>query len=67
MLKTYIYGYPNRIPSSRRLERERQRNVELMWLMGRLAPDLKTIADFRRGSGAAIRNVRRRFVDCAAG
>jgi transposase len=63
MLKIYIYGYLNRIPSSRRLERECQRNVELMWLTGRLAPDFKTIADFRRDNGAAIRNVCRRFVE----
>jgi transposase len=62
LLKIYIYGYLNRIQSSRRLERECQRNVELMWLTGRLAPDFKTIADFRRQSGAAIRNVCRRFV-----
>src|SRR5512133_4149934 len=62
LLKIYIYGYLNRIQSSRRLERECQRNVELMWLTGRLAPDFKTIADFRRHSGAAIRNVCRRFV-----
>ena len=48
LLKLYIYGYLNRIPSSRRLEREAQRNVELMWLTGRLAPDFKTIADFRQ-------------------
>src|SRR5499427_10551653 len=46
LLKIYIYGYLNRIQSSRRLEREAQRNVELMWLTGRLAPDFKTIADF---------------------
>jgi transposase len=57
LLKIYIYGYLNRIPSSRRLEREAQRNVELMWLTGRLAPDFKTIADFRRDNGAGIRNV----------
>jgi len=57
MLKIYIYGYLNRVPSSRRLERECQRNVELMWLTGRLAPDFKTIADFRRDNGTAIRNV----------
>ena len=63
MLKIYIYGYLNRVPSSRRLERECQRNVELMWLTGRLAPDFKTIADFRRDNGAAIRNVCRRFVE----
>src|SRR5438105_7287250 len=62
LLKLYIYGYLNRIPSSRRLEREAQRNVELMWLIGRLAPDFKTIADFRRDNGVGIRNVCRRFV-----
>jgi transposase len=67
MLKIYIYRYLNRIPSSRRLERECQRNVELMWLTGRLAPDFKTIADFRRDSGAAIRNVCRRFVELCRG
>ncbi len=63
LLKIYIYGYLNRIQSSRRLERECQRNVELMWLTGRLAPDFKTIADFRRDNGAGIRNVCRRFVE----
>lgn len=62
MLKIYLYGYLNRIASSRRLERECQRNVELMWLTGRLAPDFKTIADFRRDNSAGIRNVCRRFV-----
>jgi len=62
LLKIYIYGYLNRIQSSRRLEREAQRNVELMWLTGRLAPDFKTIADFRRDNGPGIRNVCRRFV-----
>jgi transposase len=62
LLKIYIYGYFNRIQSSRRLERECQRNVELMWLTGRLAPDFKTIADFRRDNGKGIRNVCRRFV-----
>ncbi len=62
MLKVYLYGYLNRIASSRRLERECQRNVELMWMTGRLAPDFKTIADFRRDNSAAIRNVCRRFV-----
>ena len=62
LLKIYIYGYLNRIQSSRRLEREAQRNVELMWLTGRLAPDFKTIADFRRDNGKAIRNVCRHFV-----
>jgi len=62
LLKVYIYGYLNRVQSSRRLEHECQRNVELMWLTGRLAPDFKTIADFRRDNGAGIRNVCRRFV-----
>jgi hypothetical protein len=62
LLKIYIYGYVNRIQSSRRLEREAQRNVELMWLAGRLAPDFKTIADFRHDNGKGIRNVCRRFV-----
>jgi transposase len=63
LLKIYIYGYLNRIQSSRRLEREAQRNVELIWLTGRLMPDFKTIADFRRDNGAAIRNVCRQFVE----
>ena len=62
LLKIYIYGYLNRIQSSRRLEREAQRNVELMWLTGRLAPDFKTIADFRHDNGVGIRNVCRQFV-----
>ncbi|WP_211462425.1 IS1182 family transposase [Collimonas silvisoli] len=62
LLKIYIYGYLNRIQSSRRLEREAQRNVELMWLTGRLAPDFKTIADFRKDNGKAIRNASREFV-----
>jgi len=62
LLKIYIYGYLNRVQSSRRLERECQRNVELMWLTGRLAPDFKTIAEFRRGNGEGIRNVCRHFV-----
>jgi len=62
LLKLYLYGYLNSIQSSRRLERECQRNVELMWLTGRLAPDFKTIADFRRDNGQGIRNVCRRFV-----
>ena len=62
MLKVYLYGYLNRIQSSRRLERECQRNVELMWLTGRLSPDFKTIADFRRDNSAGIGNVCRRFV-----
>jgi len=62
MLKIYIYGYLNRIQSSRRLEREAQRNVELMWLTSRLAPDFKTIARFRKDNGKAIRSVCRQFV-----
>ena len=62
LLKLYIYGYLNRIPSSRRLEREAQRNVELMWLTGRLMPDHKTIANFRKDNGPAIRQVCRQFV-----
>jgi transposase len=62
LLKLYIYGYLNRIQSSRRLERETQRNVELMWLTGRLMPDFKTIANFRKDNGRAIRNVCRQFV-----
>src|SRR5471032_1717851 len=62
LLKIYIYGYLNRVQSSRRLERECQRNVELMWLTGSLAPDFKTIAEFRRSNGPGIRNVCRRFV-----
>ena len=63
LLKIYIYGYLNRVQSSRRLERECQRNVELMWLTGRLVPDFKTIADFRRDNGQGIRKVCRRFVE----
>ncbi|WP_018605750.1 IS1182 family transposase [Uliginosibacterium gangwonense] len=62
LLKLYIYGYLNRIQSSRRLEKESQRNVELMWLTGRLMPDFKTIANFRKDNGKAIRNVCRQFV-----
>jgi transposase len=63
LLKIYIYGYLNRVQSSRRLERECQRNIELlMWLTGRLAPDFKTIADFRHDNAAGIRNVFRHFV-----
>lgn len=62
LLKIYIYGYLNRIPSSRRLEREAQRNLELIWLTGRLAPDFKTIADFRSDNGGAITAVCSRFV-----
>ncbi len=63
LLKRYIYGYLNRIQSSRRLEREATRNVEVMWLAGRLVPDHKTIADFRKDNGKAIRQVCARFVD----
>ena len=63
LLKIYLYGYLNRVQSSRRLERETQRNIELMWLTGRLAPDFKTIADFRRDNGAAIRAVCAQFVE----
>lgn len=63
LLKIYIYGYLNRVPSSRRLEREAQRNIELMWLTGPLAPDFKTIADFRRDNDEAIREVCREFVE----
>ena len=63
LLKLYVYGYINQVASSRRLEREAQRNVELMWLTGRLAPDFKTIADFRKDNGPAIRATCRRFVD----
>lgn len=62
LLKIYIYGYLNRVQSSRRLEREAQRNVELMWLTERLAPDFKTIADFRKDNGKAIQKVCREFV-----
>src|SRR5881227_1351066 len=62
LLKIYIYGYLNRVPSSRRLERECQRNIELIWLTGHLAPDFKTIADFRKDNGKAIREVCRTFV-----
>lgn len=62
LLKIYIFGYLNRIPSSRRLERECQRNIELIWLTGQLAPDFKTIADFRKDNGKAIREVCRTFV-----
>ena len=62
LLKIYIYGYLNRLQSSRRLERETQRNVELIWLTGRLMPDFKTIADFRKDNGEAIRQVCRQFV-----
>ncbi len=63
MLKLYIYGYLNRIQSSRRLETETRRNVELMWLTCRLMPDFKTIARFRKDNGKAIRNVCKQFVE----
>lgn len=62
ILKIFVYGYLNRVHSSRRLESEARRNVELMWLTGRLAPDFKTIADFRKDNGEAIRLVCREFV-----
>ena len=62
LLKVYLYGYLNRIQSSRRLEREAQRNLELIWLIRRLAPDFKTIADFRKDNGPPIRNVGREFI-----
>lgn len=62
LLKLYLYGYLNQVQSSRRLEREAGRNIELMWLTGKLAPDFKTIADFRRDNGAAIQAACRRFV-----
>src|ERR1700756_519609 len=61
MLKLYLYGYLNRVRSSRRLEAEAQRNVELMWLLGKLSPDFKTIADFRRDNGPAVRLLCRGF------
>jgi transposase len=62
LLKIYVYGYINQVASSRRLEREAQRNVEMMWLTGRLAPDFKTIADFRKDNGPAIRSTWRQFI-----
>ena len=62
LLELYVYGYLNRIQSSRRLERGAGRNLELMWLIGKLAPDFKTIADFRKDNGKAIRKVCREFV-----
>jgi transposase len=63
LLKLYIYGYLNRVQSSRRLEREAGRNVEVMWLLGRLIPDHKTVADFRKDNGGALRKVCARFVE----
>jgi len=62
LLKIYLYGYLNRVHSCRRLEREAQRNLELMWLTGRLAPDFKTITNFRKDNGKGIRRVGRQFV-----
>ena len=62
LLKIYLYGYLNRVQSSRRLEHETQRNIELMWLTGRLMPDFKTIANFRKDNGKAIRRVCRQFI-----
>src|SRR5881227_497447 len=64
MLKLYIYGYLNRVQSSRRLEREAGRNLEVMWLTGRLVPDHKTIADFRKDNGPAIKKVCAQFAAC---
>jgi len=63
LLKLYVYGYLNQVQSSRRLEREAGRNIEAIWLLGRLAPDHKTIADFRKDNGAALRRVCARFVE----
>jgi transposase len=63
LLKLYVYGYLNRVQSSRRLEREAGRNLEVMWLLGRLVPDHKTIADFRKDNGRGIRKVCARFVE----
>jgi len=63
LLKLYVYGYLNRVQSSRRLEREAGRNVEVMWLLGHLVPDHKTVADFRKDCGRAIRKVCARFVE----
>src|ERR1041385_1324428 len=62
LLKLYVYGYLNRVQSRRRLEREAGRNVEVMWLLGRLVPDHKTIADFRKDNGLALRKVCAQFV-----
>lgn len=63
LLKLYIYGYLNRVQSSRRLEREAGRNLEVLWLLGRLVPDHKTIADFRKDNGLALRKVCAQFVE----
>src|SRR5215831_2983662 len=62
MLKLYLYGYLNRVPSSRRLARECQRNIEVIWRTGQLAPDFKTIPDFHKDNGAAIGKVCREFI-----
>jgi transposase len=66
MLKLYIYGYLNRVPSSRRLERECQRNIEMIWLTGQLAPDFKTIADFRRTMARPFERSAASSSHCAA-
>lgn len=63
MLKIYLYGYLNQIQSTRRLEQEARRNLELMWLVGRLAPDFKTLAPFRAHNSAAIKSVCREFIE----
>ena len=62
MLKLYLYGYLNKLQSNRKLEREANRNLELMWLLNRLAPDFKTIADFRKDNGSAIKSTCRQFM-----
>jgi transposase len=67
LLKLYVYGYLNRVQSSRRLEREAGRNLELLWLLGRLVPDHKTIADFRKNNGPGLRQVCARFVELCRG
>ena len=67
LLKIYIYGYLNRVESSRRLERETQRNIELVWLTGRLSPDFKTIADFRKDNGRRSVAFVASSLRCAAG
>lgn len=66
LLKLYLYGYMNRIRSSRRLEAETHRNLEVIWLMGKLSPDHKTIARFRQENSAALKNVFRAFVKFCA-
>jgi transposase len=63
LLKRYIYGYLNRVQSSRRLEPEAGRNLEVLWLLGRLIPDHKTIADFRKDNGLALRKVCAQFIE----